>query len=83
MLLDYLQRSYLQFATANIAAGKAGEKYYEYDYGFGTTTARTQRRLNKARLHVQDELKRVEAVNNEAITELYGSRGILQHYLSD
>ncbi|MDE0951825.1 MAG: glutathione binding-like protein [Halioglobus sp.] len=83
VLLDYLQRSYLQFATANIAAGKAGEKYYEYDYGFGATRARTQRRLNKARLHVQDELNRVDAANNESITELYGSRGILQHYLSD
>ena len=36
-LLDYLQGSYYQSAPANIAAGLAGEKYYEYDYGFGTT----------------------------------------------
>lgn len=81
VLLDYLQRSYLQFATANIAAGLAGEKYYEYDYGFGPTRARTQRRLNKARLHVQSELMRIDAASNKAIEALYGSRGILPHYL--
>ena len=44
--------------------------------------ARTQRRLNKARLHVRDELLRIDAQNNAAINELYGSRGILQHYLN-
>ena len=77
VILDYIQRSYLKFATANIAAGLAGEKYYEYDYGFGPTRARTQRRLNKVRLHVQDELQRIDALNHPAINELYGSRGIL------
>jgi hypothetical protein len=29
---------------------------YRGDYGFGPTRARTQKRLNMARLHVQDEL---------------------------
>ncbi|MEH6590682.1 MAG: glutathione S-transferase family protein [Halioglobus sp.] len=82
VIVDYIQRSYLPFATANIAAGLAGEKYYEYDYGFGPTQARTQRRLNKARLHVQDELERVDADSHNAIAELYGTRGILQHYFS-
>lgn len=81
-LLDYVQGSYLRFATANIAAGLAGEKYYEYDYGFGPTKARTQRRLNKARLHVQDELRRIGAGNHERVTDLYGDRGILDHYLA-
>ncbi|MBT8149321.1 MAG: glutathione S-transferase family protein [Pseudomonadales bacterium] len=81
IVLDYVQRSYLPFATANIAAGLAGEKYYEYDYGFGPTKARTQKRLNKARLHVQDELRRLDAENNAGIVELYGSRGMLQHYI--
>ncbi|MEM8919807.1 MAG: glutathione binding-like protein [Pseudomonadota bacterium] len=83
ILLDYVQRSYLKFATANIAAGRAGEKYYEYDYGFGPTKARTQKRLNKARLHVRDELMRIDAANNAQIVELYGARGILDHYLAD
>ena len=81
LVLDYIQRSYLQFASANIAAGLANEKYYEYDYGFGPTRARTQRRLNKARLHVQDELRRAGAADKPEVVELYGSRGLLQHYL--
>ncbi len=81
VILDYIQRSYLPFASANIAAGLAGEKYYEYDYGFGPTKARSQRRLNKVRLHIRDELKRLDAENHAGIVELYDSRGILQHYL--
>ena len=83
LLLDYLQRSYLVMAKANIAGSKAGEKFYEFDFGYGPTRARTQGRLNKARLHVQNELRRVDADNHDSIVELYGSRGILQHYLND
>jgi glutathione S-transferase len=83
VILDYIQRSYLPFASANIAAGLAGEKYYEYDYGFGPTKARSQRRLNKVRLHIRDELKRLDAENHDGIVALFGSRGILQHYLQD
>jgi glutathione S-transferase len=81
-VLDYLQRTYFQFASANIAAGLAGEKHYEYDYGFGPTRARTQRRLNVARLHVQDELLRLEADTNNDIQSLFCGRGILEHYLA-
>lgn len=81
VVLDYMQRSYLPFATANIAAGIAGEKYYQYDYGFGPVKARSQRRLNKVRLHVQDELNRIDAASHKGIVDLYRSRGILQHYL--
>jgi glutathione S-transferase len=80
-VLDYLQGSYYQFAPANIAAGLAGEKHYEYDYGFGPTRARTQRRLNMARLHVRDELLRVQAGDNPAVKSLFTGRGILEHYL--
>lgn len=81
VILDYIQCSYLQFATANIQAAAAGEKYYQYDYGFGPTKARTQKRLNKARLHVQDELVKIGAQEHAEIINVYGSRGILQHYL--
>ena len=81
VILDYLQRSYFQFARANIAAGLAGEKYYEYDYGFGPTRARTQKRLNMARLHVRDELQRAGVVTDTGVGELFAGRGILQHYL--
>ena len=80
-VLDYLQASYYQSAPANIAAGLAGDKYYEYDYGFGTTRARTQKRLNLARLHVQDELRRAGAADNAATQVLFAGRGILEHYL--
>ena len=80
-ILDYIQRSYLPSAGANIAAGLAGEKYYESDFGFGPTKARSQRRLNKVRLHIRNELERIDAEKHPGILELYGSRGILQHYL--
>jgi glutathione S-transferase len=80
-VLDYLQGSYYQSAPANITAGLAGEKYYEYDYGFGTTRARTQKRLNLSRLHVQDELIRVGAPENPDVQALFAGRGILEHYL--
>ena len=80
-VLDYLQASYYQSAPANIAAGLAGDKYYEYDCGFGTTRARTQKRLNLARLHVQDELRRAGAADNAATQVLFAGRGILEHYL--
>jgi len=80
-VLDYLQGSYYKSAAANIAAGLAGEKYYEFDCGFGATRARTQKRLNLARLHVQNELQRLEASENPAIQALFANRGILEHYL--
>ena len=81
-ILDYAQGTYYRFASANISAGLAGEKYYEYDYGFGATKARTQRRLNLARLHVRDELVQVGASANQSITDLFKKRGILEYYLN-
>lgn len=83
LLLDYIQRSYLVMAAANIAGSKAGEKFYEADFGYGPTRAYTQGRLNKARLHVRNELQRIDAHKHADIAELYGSRGILQHYLAE
>ena len=81
IVLDYLQGSYYQSAPANIAAGLAGEKYYVFDYGFGATRARTQKRLNQARLHVQHELQRLGADENTDVQELFATRGILDYYL--
>ena len=80
-VLDYAQGTYFQFAGANIAAGLAGEKYYEYDYGFGPTHARTQKRLNVARLHVQDELLQLGVPGHDSVSALFAGRGILEHYL--
>jgi len=81
-VLDYLQGSYYQSASANIAAGLAGEKYYEFDYGYGTTRSRTQKRLNMARLHVQDELIRAGASGDAGVKALLSGRGILRYYLT-
>lgn len=81
-VLDYLQGSYFQSAPANIAAGLAGEKYYEFDYGFGITRARTQKRLNLARLHVQNELLRAGASTDPGVHGLFAGRGILEYYLN-
>jgi glutathione S-transferase len=82
VVLGYLQGTYFQFAPANIRAGLAGDKYYEYDYGYGPTRARTQRRLNVARLHVQDELDRLGADSDTGIAEWLGKRCILEYYLT-
>lgn len=41
VVLDYMQRSYLPFATENIAVGLAGEKYYQYDYGIDLIKVRS------------------------------------------
>ena len=49
--------------------------------GFGTTRARTQKRLNLARLHVQDELLRAGVANDTGTQALFAGRGILEHYL--
>jgi len=81
VLLDYLQGSYYRSARANIAAGLAGEKYYTFDYGFGPSRARTQKRLNMARLHVQDELLRAGAARDAGVHALFAGRGILDYYL--
>lgn len=81
-VLDYLEGSYFKSAPANIAAGLAGEKYYEFDYGFGTNRARSQKRLNLARLHVQNELLRAGAADDPGVQDLLAGRGILEHYLN-
>lgn len=82
VVLDYLHGSYFQSAPANIAAGLAGEKYYEYDYGFGVTRARTQKRLNLARVNVQNELLRAGAADDPRVQDLFAGRGILEYYLN-
>ena len=76
----YLDTTYFAFARANIKASDAGEKYYEYDYGYGPTRARTQRRLNKARLHVQDELQQLDDDSYVELQEVFADLKILEFY---
>lgn len=83
VLIDYFAGSYFRYARPNIAAALAGEQYFEYDYGFGATRARSQRRLNLARLHVQDELQRLDAANNPGINAQFAGTDILAYYLGD
>jgi glutathione S-transferase len=80
-LLTYAQETYFQSARANIAAGLRGEKFFEYNAGFGVIRARTQKRLNLARLHVRNELQRDGACDSIAVGRLFEGRGILDHYL--
>ena len=82
VVLDYLQGSYFRSAAANISAGLAGETFFECDYGFGTSSARTQKRLNLARLHVQDELIRIGAADCTGVKALFSGYGIIEYYLN-
>lgn len=80
-ILDYLQTSYFDYAIANLKAVAADEKYVSFNYGgFGETQARSQRRLNLARLHVADELTRCDAKQNTAIQNTYSDTNILDYY---
>ena len=81
VVLGYLQGSYFKSAPINIAAVLAGEKYYECDYGFGLIRARSQKRLNLARLHVQSELLRSSAAEDPKVQNYFAGRGILDYYL--
>jgi hypothetical protein len=80
-LLKYFARTYFVSSAANIEAGLAGEKFYEYDIGHGVTRARTARRLNQARLHVKGELNHCHATEDAALHAMLGQTGILSYYL--
>ncbi|MDG0970335.1 MAG: glutathione S-transferase family protein [Porticoccaceae bacterium] len=77
-LMDYIQQTYQKFATFSIAAAKANKKFFDLDLGDGVFTARSMKRLEKARLHVQDELRRCHA-NSLPLNK----QGILDFYLAD
>lgn len=81
VVIRYFARSYFRYARPNIAAALAGEQYFEYDYGFGATRARSQRRLNLARLHVQDELLRLGAADHPGIHAQFAGTDVLAYYL--
>jgi hypothetical protein len=80
-VLEYFARTYFVSSAANIDAGLAGEKFYEYDIGHGVTRARTAKRLNQARLHVKGELNRSYAAEDAALQTMLGQTSILSYYL--
>ena len=63
-LFDYAQNHYQVFARSSIEAAAKGEKFFELDLGDGPFVARSMKRLEKARLHVADELKRFGSINS-------------------
>ncbi|MBV33571.1 MAG: glutathione S-transferase, partial [Porticoccaceae bacterium] len=67
---------YQVFASSSISAAVRGEKYFTLDLGDGAFVARSMRRLEKARLHVQDELLRVGAEKSSL-----RDTGVLSFYL--
>jgi glutathione S-transferase len=75
-LLAHAENKYAVFALSSIQAAARGDKYFEVDLGDGPFTARAMKRLDKSRLHVQDEILSCRA-EQSAIKEL----GILDFYL--
>ena len=62
-LFDYVVNRYHLFAEASITAASQGQKFFELDLGHGPFVARSMKRLEKARLHVQDEILRSDCVD--------------------
>jgi glutathione S-transferase len=55
-ILEHAKTNYQPFAKASIQAAMRGEKTFNLDLGHGEFTARSMKRLDKARLHVRDEI---------------------------
>jgi len=55
-LLEHARGTYHAFARASIAAALKGDKTFTLDIGSGPFTARSMKRLEKARQHVRDEV---------------------------
>ena len=81
-LLDYLVGTYYTLAPASISAAMAGEKFYTLDYGYGPVQVRSQKRLDLARQHVQDEILRCGGEHQVTLKTTFGERGILDYYLA-
>jgi len=77
-IFDYIIKNYHAFAGASIAAAGRGEKFFELDLGDGPFVARSMKRLEKARIHVQDELIRANC-NSTIMTD----SGIMSFYMAE
>jgi len=82
-IFDYADHSYFIFAPASIGAGLRGEKYFEFDYGYGAIKARSQKRLEKARLHVRDELTQMPNNKLEQARRQLGHYRCMNYYLAE
>ena len=77
-LFDYSRNHYQVFAFESISASVRGEKTFSLDLGDGPFVARSMRRLEKVRLHVQDELLRAESDKS-----VLGESGVIDFYMAE
>jgi len=75
-LFEHALKTYQRFASSSLEAASRGDTFFELDLGDGPFTARSMKRLEKARLHVQDELQRCGAENS-----VLKASGIMNFYL--
>jgi hypothetical protein len=74
-ILEHARANYQPFARASIQAAMRGEKTFQLDLGHGEFTARSMKRLDKARLHVRDEIQSL-ALGDSLLADL----GVLALY---
>ncbi len=74
-IFEHARSNYHPFAHASIQAAMRGEKTFALNLGRGEFTARSMKRLDKARLHVRDEIQGLALENS-----VLGDSGVLTLY---
>lgn len=74
-IFQHVRSTYQPFAKASIQAALRGEKSFTLDLGHGEFTARSMKRLNKARQHVADELRDLPLTDS-----ILAQQGLLAFY---
>lgn len=77
-IMEHMVKNYQVFALSSIQAAAHGKKEFTLNLGHGEFTARSMKRLDKARLHVQDELDRVNAWEIEKLLNT-GALDLYEH----
>ena len=77
-LFEYVEHMYQKFAEWSINAALNDKKFFTLDLGYGPFEARSMKRLEKARLHVQDEILKTNYKNSPI-----GNKSILNFFLKD
>ncbi len=77
-IIEHIVKNYQVFALTSIKAAANGEKEFTLDLGNGKFSARSMKRLDKARLHVQHELERVNAWKIETLVKT-GALDLYEH----
>ncbi|MBV1881386.1 MAG: hypothetical protein KUG82_07115 [Pseudomonadales bacterium] len=75
-ILEHAKKNYHAFALASIEAAAEGKKFFDLDLGHGQCKARSMKRLDKSRLHVQNEIENSQLKDNDL-----KNSGILDFYL--